>query len=283
MKNQLHCNWLLTLGTLTLLSLLAPSRVLAKPEPGQTVTSDRRIAQLFYPTAGSQQIAVAGQGRARVPADLARLDIVLSNRDPETPPMYEPAPNPGKPEPTPPAITQLSLAPIVEALKQAGVPAGKIQANSMSKSGSGRYYPPYYRGSSSISLEIEKPTQSRIQQLIEIVQNTAKKSDRPKIYVTDIYVQYAVSSCEAVETAAYQDALQDARLRATAIAKSLKVELADPPSVSEIPFFGRFYSTCSKDTDIVDALFRRTSNPYSPEIPAEVTIYREVGVTYKIR
>jgi uncharacterized protein YggE len=86
-----------------------------------------------------------------------------------------------------------------------------------------------------------------------------------------------------VEDAAYLSAVQDAKMRADALAKAMGVQLADGPSVAELPFLGRLYSPCTQSRDVTGAIFSRSPSSYSPGTPAEVGIYREISVTYRTR
>jgi uncharacterized protein YggE len=249
--------------------------------PASSSTRETRVAQLFYPPASSPQvIAVTGQGHATLPADTARLDLVMTNRPPyDESPFIPDRTQPPKPQPKPEPITAAALAPIVKALKAAGVPDTKIKVkiNPLER----RRYS--YGNNTSISVDLEKPTQERIGQLVDVVNTTLRQQgDRPKIFLDEAYVQYIVTNCAAVEDAAYLAAMNDAKLRATALAKAIGVQLADTPSVAELPFLGRFYSPCSQELDIIGAAFRRPNAPYNPATPAAVEVYREIAVTYRI-
>ena len=249
--------------------------------PQGAIAQDTRIAQLFYPpAAGPQIIAVTGQGYATVPADLAQITVSVTNQKYVDPSFDPPADRPSKRPPEPEPITAASLAGIVEAVQAAGVPRNKIKVNVDPINRSNRPY--YGRANSSVSLDLDKPTPERIGQIVKAVNTAVEKGgDRPKIYLENVYVQYAVTSCEAVENAAYLAAMQDAKLRANAIAKAMGVQLAPSPSVAELPFIGRFYSPCSQERDIVSTVFRRPPSAYDPAAPAIVEVYRELAVTYR--
>jgi uncharacterized protein YggE len=262
------------IATLAILAIpLQPAISVAQSAPTQEI----RVAQLFYPPASSPQvIAVTGQGNASVPADAARLDFVMTNQSPDAD-IFDPgAPNP-QPRPKPEPITAAALDKIVQVLKTAGVPADKIKVN-INPLDNRRFR---YDRNTSISVDVEKPTQQRLGQLVKVV-NQAVAAGQSKIFLTEVYVQYSVTSCKAVEDAAYLAAMNDAKLRANAIAKATGAQLADPPSVAELPFLGRFYSPCSQSLDVIGAVFRRPSAAYNPAEPAVVEVYREIAVTYRI-
>lgn len=271
---------LLLVGTAVALGSALPVQAIAAPK---SASSDTRIAQLFYPPASDLQIiAVTGQGRATVPADLARMNVVFTNRNAQD---YDPMSSPNassKPPAKPAPLTEAALADIVTALRTAGIPADKIKVtiNSLERP----RFPSYSRGNGTITVEIEQPTQAGVARLVKTVNTTlAAKGANPKVFLEDIYVQYSVKSCAAIEDAAYAAAMQDAKLRAGALAKSMGVQLADVPSVAELPFIGRFYSPCSQDIDVTSAAMRRPPTAYDPTMPAEVEVYREIAVTYRLR
>jgi len=242
------------------------------------------IAQLLYPPVSEQRgVSVTGQGRASVPADQAQIDILLTNRDPNAPDPGYPFPPEAAPMPAPepPPITRDSLQQVRTALLEAGVPDSAIQLNLSATAGS-----PYsYRNpQASLTLDIEQPTRDRVNELVEIVSTTfAAQTPRQTVFVNYIYVQYAIDSCELVEQRAYTAAMEDAELRARAIADAIGVTLLAPPAVAELPFLGRFLSPCNEDTDVIGALFwSPDSSYYNPETPAEVEVYRELMVTYPV-
>lgn len=264
-------------AALSLGTLLAGSSIAPPPSAAQ----ETRLAQLFYPpAAGPQIVAVTGQGRARVAADLAQIEIAVTNRKPRDPFAPEAQALP-RPEPEPEAITAATLAPIVEALTAAGIPSNKIKVN---VNPIAKVRPLYGRVNSSIAIEVDKPTAERVDQLVKTANMAVQQlSDRSKVYLEEVYVQYSVNSCEALENAAYLAAMQDAKLRANAVAKAMGVELAATPSVAELPFLGRFYSPCSQEEGITETLFRRPLTPYNPATLPVVEVFRELAVTYRPR
>jgi uncharacterized protein YggE len=280
MIKQLNLKLLLVGLAIAVEATLPAQSIAASP----TAPTDTRLAQLFYPPASDRQIiAVTGQGRATVPADLARVNIVFTNRNSqEFDPMSGSSAS-SKPSAKPEPLTEASLAPIVTALKTAGVPDDKIKVtiNSLERP----RFPSYGRGNGSIMVELEQPTQSGVARLVKTVNAalSSPKGDRAKVFLEDIYVQYSVKSCAAVEDAAYGAAMQDAKLRSGALAKAMGVQLADVPSVAELPFIGRFYSPCSQDIDVTSAAMRRPPTAYDPTMPAAVEVYREIAVTYRLR
>ena len=239
------------------------------------------IAQLLYPPVSDQQvISVTGQGSASVPADQAQIDMLLTNRNPNPPrpfPSELPLEEETVSEPQP--ITLVSLSGVIDALIAVGMSESDIRVNLSAVPVASFYVP-----GDSIILSIQQPTRSRINELVQVVDETLKEqSPQQTAFVNRVYVQYAVNSCDSLEQRAYAAAMDDAALRARAIADATNVSLAPPPSVAEFPFFGRFLSPCSEDTDTLGDLFRGpASNAYDPEAPAEVEVFRELLVTYPV-
>jgi uncharacterized protein YggE len=272
-------NMKLSIGFVALALLTTiPVRILAAP--ASSAPNDRRLAQLFYPPASERPVvAVTGQGYASLPADTANVEITLTNRNPQE--RENETPNkPGKAKPAP--LTEAALASIVNALKAEGIPAQKIKVViDPLQSRSGRYGSPSDASNATMKVVVDKPTTESIDRLAKVVNTaTARKTN---IYVEGATVQYVVNSCKAVEDAAYLSAVQDAKMRADALAKAMGVQLADGPSVAELPFLGRLYSPCTQTRDVTGAIFSRTPGSYSPGAPAEVGIYREISVTYRTR
>lgn len=269
----------LTIGFVALaLVTTIPASILAAP--ASAAPSDRRLAQLFYPPASERPIvAVTGQGYASLPADTANMEITLTNRNPQEREDGT-ADKPGKPKPVP--ITAAALAPIVSALKAEGISDQKIKVVIDPLQGRGsRYSNLSGLSTATVKVVVDKPTTELVDRLAKVVNEaTARKG---KIYVEGATVQYAVNSCKAVEDAAYLSAVQDAKMRADALAKAMGVQLADGPSVAELPFLGRLYSPCTQSRDVTGAIFSRSPSSYSPGAPAEVGIYREISVTYRTR
>jgi uncharacterized protein YggE len=263
------------------LEAIVPAQILAAPSSASA--NALRLAQLFYPPASDRQIvAVTGQGYASLPADLANIVVSFSNRDSQSREDSIPessSSKPGKAKPAP--LKESDLAPVVSALKAAGIPDQKIKVTVDPLEGRNVRYYSNYGGNATIKIEVEKPTSERIDQLVKVVNGA--KSRTAKIFVEGATVQYVLNSCEALENASYLSAMQDAKMRANAVAKAMGVQLTDVPSVAELPFLGRLYSPCSQNRDVTGAIFSRPMSPYSPGAPAEVGIYREIAVTYRVR
>jgi uncharacterized protein YggE len=253
-------------------SSLAKSATQIQP---QASTKPDTVAQLYYPPVSDRQgIQVFGQGQVRLPADKARLEFTFFR---ETPP----APDSTIPLPTAKPITKDNLQPVVDAIANLGIPAKdiKVQLDATSVI-------PFSAAKPKIVFEIEKPTRSRMETIVNQVKDIAK--DKAKVSVETVNVGYAIKDCQALTTAAYQAAVKDARLRAEAIASSLKVKLSDVPTVSESFFYDIVVPLCVTETGESLPLplgygDLKLLPPYNPEAPAEVQLRRDLFVTYPIK
>jgi uncharacterized protein YggE len=261
----------LVVGAIALQSTV-PTVVLATG--ASPVAKDRRVAQLLYPpTSDRPIIAVTGQGFASTPADLAYLQLRVNNTDPQT------ASEPGASKPKVAPLTLASLAKITDALKNIGITSQNIKVTIDPLDGRSRYA----NSDGSIGITIEKPTTERIDQVVRIAKLGSLRNSGAKAYIESATVQYALKSCTELENAAYLAAVKDAKVRAEAVAKAMNVKLADPPSIAEIPFLGRLYSPCTQEKDVISAIFSRSANSYKAGTPAEVGVYRELGVSYRLQ
>jgi uncharacterized protein YggE len=242
----------------------------------QSGKSDR-VAQLYYPPVSDRQgIMVFGQGQVRLPADKARLEFTFVREAPATPPTDSTLPLP-----TTKPITKDNLQPVVDAIANLGIPAKDIKVEIDATS-----IIPLSTAKPKITFEVDKPTRSRIDTIVNQVKDNAK--DKAKVTVEAINVGYAVKDCQALTTAAYQAAVKDARSRAEAIASSLKVKLSDVPTVSESFFYDIVVPLCVTETGESLPLpigygELRVLPPYNPEAPAEVQLRRDLFVTYPIK
>jgi hypothetical protein len=244
-----------------------------------------RVAQLYYPPVSDRQgIMVFGQGQVRLPADKARLEFTFVREAPTTPtPNSTPAPDSDStlPLPTTKPITKENLQPVVDAIANLGIPTKDIKVEIDATS-----IIPLSATKPKITFEVDKPTRSRIDTIVNQVKDSAKY--KAKVTVEAINVGYAVKDCQKLTTAAYQAAVKDAKSRAEAIASSLKVKLSDVPTVSESFFYDIVVPLCVTETGESLPLpigygELRVLPPYNPEAPAEVQLRRDLFVTYPIK
>jgi len=258
----------------------------------QPSESTLEVAQLFYPPVNEDQQAlmVIGQGEASAPADVAEVEFSFTNYDPYAVPeeglllfnrtsdrasALQAQARPG----ASPAFTEAQLQPVVDALVAAGISAESVEVTIVP--GSPNVYP-YTTDRGSVSFNLNSPSPEQIKRAVDAVNEAIANSE--EIFLQNLSVQYLVNDCTALEQEVYQNAISDARNRATAIATAMGVELARVPSVAESPF--NFFSPgCGEPTNqaIPYNPFGFGASYYDPEAPAEVQVRRDVFVTFPIQ
>jgi Protein of unknown function (DUF541) len=285
--------------------------------------SDRQVAQLLYPQVNERHsLRVIGQGIVKVPADVARIEFTFSrfspieppepsqettvqarrrpNNPPKQPPPFPripsipslPLPIPPRPPsenlpspnlPSPPAtentkpFTRETFKPIVDALVADGIPIEAIEVMTRE---------PMEADTGKVIVKLDKPTRSRIQQIVKLVKD--KASDSEIFVFQTVGVRYLVNDCAALARSAYQAAINDAKNRATAMAEAMGAQLGTVASVVEPPFYDILVTPlCSQESSSGLASFPfgfgGTSSGYDPTAPAEVQLRRDIFVTYPVR
>jgi uncharacterized protein YggE len=252
------------------------------------------VAQIFYPPVSEDQQAlmVLGQGEASAPADAAEVEFSFTNYDPYAVPeeglllfndtsagatgdssrQAQAIPEDSR------TLTEAQLQPIVDALVAAGISSDSIEVSIVP--GNPDVYP-YTTDRGSVSFSVSNPSREQVNRAVDAVNEAI--ADSEEIFLQNLSVQYSLSDCTTLEQEVYQDAIQDARNRATAIATAMGVELAEVPSVAESPF--NFFSPACGSTDQSAFYnpFGFGASYYDPEAPAEVQVRRDVFVTFPIR
>ncbi|HEY9641913.1 MAG TPA: SIMPL domain-containing protein [Coleofasciculaceae cyanobacterium] len=288
---------LLSLGLgVAIASLSAGMANAATPNSSSQVSPDTgliqstQVAQLFYPPATLEQqvLMVVGHGQVTRPADTAQVSLILLNYDPATTDPYaQPAPNNPEAAATPPErnpLTKAMLKPVLEALVAAGVRANAIKTTLAEEASSTSPYSYYGKGSAEVTFDLDQPTRDRIVTLMTAVENAVGKG----LYLQDRYVTYKTDSCANLEQEAYTAAVSDARDRAKTLAAAMGVELNNVPSVAEsasiFPGFPANPYPSSCDLAVLPAAAAYTGvSYYDPDAPAEVSLQRDLYVTYPIR
>ena len=259
----------------------------AGASPAAELTPDpTEVAQVFYPpaTPNRQVLMVMGHGQVKRAADKAEVAIVLFNYDP-----YAVSENPEAMALKP--MTQAMLKPVLEAIAAAGIPAGNLKV----KIGSAQPIPSstdpfayYGEGSAVIKFDLTQPTTQQVEKIMTAVEGVTG-GDRA-VYLQDRYVTYSTTSCDGLAQAAYVAAVADARDRAQVLAGAMKVQLTNVPSVAESSSFfpGSPYPSIPSPCDLASipnaaAMGYLSPSPYDPSLPAEVTLQRDLYVTYPIR
>ncbi len=196
-------------------------------------------APAFYPYPTLQQsqdgITVQGFGSAAITADSAILEFYFGGKVTGVEPAQRDSSEPGssgggpygvtQPEPALQVqqITEADLQPVVDAIVAAGVPAGDVEVIVMPY-----YGDPYYGGSATVRATVGN---------VDSVDAVVKAATDAAAGLADISMQgtnvsYTVSDCAALERAAMEAAVKDARERGTNFADVLGVGLGDVAGAS---------------------------------------------------
>lgn len=301
-----------------------PSDLITSPETTSPATGSpdsEYIAQFFpYANLDEQVVMVQGLGMASAAAETAEIELVFVNYDPYYDPYacyYEesstgtsetdesetseedaltipPGTYPSQPCPSPaPAdpISRATLQPAIDVLTAAGIAANQLDVRLPSDTPSDDDYAAlYYPDSASISFTLNQPSRQRVQDIMTAMDEAV--TDLDTLYLQDRYVTYTLSDsgCDALEQEAYQDAITNARRRASVLAGALGVNVGDTPSVaaatlsSSTSYYSYYPSYCDSTAESTAAYGYYTSpSYYNAQTPAEVRLQREIYVTYPIR
>jgi len=197
------------------------------------------VAPDFYPYPTLQEsqngITVQGFGSAAITADSAILEFYFGGKATGVEPAQRDSSEPGssgggsygeaQPEPALQVqqITEADLQPVVDAIVAAGVPAGDVEVIVTPY-----YGDPYYGGSATVRATVGN---------VDSVDAVVKAATDAAAGLADISMQgtnvsYTVSDCAALERAAMEAAVKDARERGTNFASVLGVGLGDVAGAS---------------------------------------------------
>jgi len=201
------------------------------------------VAPDFYPYPTLQQsqdgITVQGFGSADITADSAILEFYFGGKVTGVEPAQRDSSEPGSSgsgsngggtagEPAPllevqaQQITEADLKPVVDAIVAAGVPAADVEVIITPY-----YGDPSYGGSATV-----RATLSNVDAVDAVVKAATSASIPATISFSGTNVSYTVSDCAALERAAMEAAVKDARDRATNFAGVLGVGLGDVAGAS---------------------------------------------------
>lgn len=288
------------LASVTLLGFtpVAGAQAAAQPQAPSTPQPPDRVAQLLYPSPDeSASIKVMGRGEATMPADRAQLTFSFTTFDPSgyegemtegvewsgKPGVFDPSVEvaqgemPGEmPEemlaafPVPQPLTRATLKPVVDALKQAGVPERDISVEISEETSTGE-----------VQVRLEKPNPDRLQALSKAVDTALTDADQ--LYLSDTQTRFEIRDCQPLEVKAYESAIANARLRAEALSKALGTSLRGTPRVAESPFDLFSPASCNEPSPF-SGLMNLGGFFGGAEPPkAEVTIKRDIFVTFPVR
>lgn len=203
-------------------------------------------------------ITVIGQGLATAPADTAKMEFRLISREPLN---------------SRTALTEAVLKPVVDALIAIEVPSDRmtIQTN-----------PPE---SFKLLVNIDKPTRTRIQEVVQVVSSALQQSDN--LLMQGMSAEYAVNDCQPLERTARRAALRDAQSQIRSTASDLNIKVGEILYMTVYPLVGTPTSaTCGSKIGVPLSPLLTLSDstpPYDPSIPPVVEVRSHVSITYAIK
>jgi Protein of unknown function (DUF541) len=221
-------------------------------------TDNTELAQIY--SGDQRMVSSYGRGNASAPADTAEIRIYFNSTDPYAPYPVDTGEVLEAPAPKP--ITESELQPIVDALVRTGVPASSIK---MEVAGSS---PNAYPGSGNIFLMLNQPTQSKIDEIVRVAQETATAKD---LFFSSSDAQCKLADIKSLEDEARALALEDARRRVTSMASASGARLTQVLNIIEFPSFG--YSPTYSPCNSYGAPF--TPNP---EVSIEIGVLMTFGM-----
>jgi len=225
-------------------------------------------------------ITSTGYGEASAPAAAADIQIVISNQ--ET--LYGGPSLPPQVEATPGAEAQASVAPVADALSGAGVETVAI------------VIPPYrdpYGGPPAVARIDVTVTSPDLAMLTSLVTTAVQAAAGERLVVTYVGVRYTAGDCHALEQAAREAALEDARGKAGIQAGLLGADLGEVIATRDViatPSFESIIygavpaaqSNCDAAVPPVSSTVTSVTFPrFDPTADSgEVEVYRTVEVTF---
>ena len=227
-------------------------------------------------------ITVTGYGEATAPAEQVSLQLLVGD-----PGGAYSGPQAPDPDATPGAEERARVAPVVDALVAAGVAEEDISVV-VSPVFSG-VYGPGGPGSARIDVSVEGADLERVNELIDAASVGAAQE---RLSVSQVGARYEVDDCDALERAAREAAIADARERANLQAELLGVELGDVVASSDgardaattAGYFGLATVLGSCEPAVPSGFSGNpiTLAPFDPTTPAEVAVYTSLALTFAI-
>lgn len=229
-------------------------------------TAERLVAQAVPPSPPS--LTATGYGRAFAPVDQAAVIVSYALN------YYPEITSEDGMLPQPPVAQPSDLSEIVDALVNAGIARSAISVSLGAHSFQ----------SLRLIIRVDSPTRERLNELIELSNNTAIEDSR--FIANTSGVVYTARDCQATENAARQLAIDDARAQTTALASGIGVQAGDLLSASGSVTWS--YSTpfpagCPSNLDdILSYTGLYGAQFYDPLLPPQVPVDVSVSLTYGI-
>jgi uncharacterized protein YggE len=231
-------------------------------------------------TSGQPGISVIGHGEASAPAETATLHITVGEGNYAGPALPQPGVTPGERE-------REAVAPIVEALVDAGVQEEQIEVMvGPSIAELGTFFGP---ATAMIRATVDTPDRDQLAELIDAA-GIAAAGER--LYVGRVSATYAIEDCAPLERQAREMAVADAHDKADVMAELIDVSRGDVIGTrdvsSESPAaFGPYgpvtsLSPCGSEDLAMSVLGAYALPPFDPAMEPEVTAYATVELTFAL-
>lgn len=239
---------------------------------------------LLAPTASAQTppltpgtITVLGEGTASAPAEEASVVITIgadSNIYYEDPMTMQDSPS----QPT--ATTAVNVDNVVDAIVNFGISVNDvtlIEAPFMGEWGSGMGEEP-----ATILVTVMQPTVEQLSELLEVVRSAAHDDG---LFVNQYGVLYSVADCRSLRQEARAEAFDNARAEAEDQAAVMNTTLGDAvASRDTYPINVSYFQTnsCNTSTTAAPQSMMYTVAQFDPSMPAEVTVWVAIDVSFDI-
>lgn len=253
------------------------------------------LAEIQPSTGGGASVpslAVVGYGSASAPAEYATIQFLFSNQEN----FYGgPINNSGSGDDsgaTPEPVEEQASTPIVDAMVAAGAPEDGVSLVVSQSFTSSRYGPPdalWFR------LDIVLPA-PELEVVTAIVNAAGRAGAADGFRMVQSGVAYGVADCSPLRSAAWENAVADARARAVTQADLLGVEIGDLLVSNEtavgsaqavVDASARNGSCAAGDETLANILAQGPSDlsvpAFDPTAPAETSAYAHVTLAFEIK
>jgi uncharacterized protein YggE len=226
-------------------------------------------------------ITVVGHGEATAPAELASLNIIVSEANFGPPVVPQPGVVPGERERT-------AVAPIVASLVDAGVAEDEIDVIvGPSIVDFGTYAGP---AMAVIHFTVETPN---VEQLNELVDGATTAAADERLIIGRTTAAYSIEDCSALMNEARELAVADARAQADTMAEFLDVSVGDVIASRDVapvaqPAFGPYgvpvtaVNTCGSEAVTESVFSLLAAPPFDSTEDAEVSAYADLELTFEM-